>query len=180
MTRGEKIIAFVERYIIVPEGVDVGKPMRLRPWQKDIIAGVYDAGEVRRAIISLGRKNGKTALTAMLLLAHLIGPEARRNGQIYSTAQSRDQAAIVFGLAARMVRMSRQLNDLVTVRDTAKELFAPSTGVRYRALSADATTAHGLSPSLAITTSWDKSAVRVRSYLRQSRRGWPLSSRPCR
>jgi phage terminase large subunit-like protein len=29
-------------------------------------------------------------------------------------------------------------------------LFAPSTGVRYRALSADATTAHGLSPSLAI------------------------------
>src|SRR5262249_43185640 len=69
---------------------------------------------------------------------------------IYSTAQSRDQAAIVFGLASKMVRMSQLLNELVKVHESRKELFAPSTGVRYRALSADAATAHGLSPALAI------------------------------
>jgi phage terminase large subunit-like protein len=86
----------------------------------------------------------------MLLLANLIGPQARRNAQIYSSAQSRDQAAIVFGLASRMVRMSRELHDLVIVRDSAKELFSSATGVRYKALSADATTAHGLSPVLVI------------------------------
>lgn len=86
----------------------------------------------------------------MLLLAHLVGPEARRNGQIYSAAQSRDQAAIVFSLAAKMVRMSPTLNAMVTVRDSAKELFCAETGVRYKALSADATTAYGFSPVLVI------------------------------
>lgn len=123
----------------------------LREWQREVILGIYDGvPPARRAIISFGRKNGKTALAAMLLLAHLVGPEARRNGQVYSAAQSRDQAAIVFSLAAKMVRMSATLNAMVTVRDSAKELFCESTGVRYKALSADATTAYGFSPVLVI------------------------------
>ena len=42
----------------------------------------------------------------MMLLAHLAGPEALPNSQIYSAAQSRDQASLVFGLAAKMVRLS--------------------------------------------------------------------------
>jgi phage terminase large subunit-like protein len=135
----------------VPEGGQVGRPVRLRCWQRDVILGIYDGKPpARRAIISFGRKNGKTALAAMLLLAHLVGPEARRNGQIYSAAQSRDQAAIVFSLAAKMVRMSATLNAMVTVRDSAKELFCEVTGVRYKALSADATTAYGFSPVLVI------------------------------
>jgi phage terminase large subunit-like protein len=150
VSKADEIIAFVEKYIVVPEGLAVGRPMRLRDWQKEIIHGIYPKeGGIRRAIISLARKNGKSSLTAMLLLAHLVGPMWRRNAQIYSGAQSRDQAGIVFGLASKMVRMG-PLNDLVVVRDTAKELFCPRTGVRYRALSADATTAHGLSPALAI------------------------------
>lgn len=135
----------------MPEGGQVGRPVKLRTWQRDVILGIYDGkSPARRAIISFGRKNGKTALAAMLLLAHLVGPEARRNGQIYSAAQSRDQAAIVFSLAAKMVRMSATLNAMVTVRDSAKELFCEATGVRYKALSADATTAYGFSPVLVI------------------------------
>lgn len=135
----------------MPEGGQVGRPVVLRPWQREVILGIYDGPRrTRRAIISFARKNGKTALAAMLLLAHLVGPEARQNGQIYSAAQSRDQAAIVFALAAKMVRMSPTLNAMVTVRDSAKELFCEATGVRYKALSADATTAYGFSPVLVI------------------------------
>lgn len=141
----ERVIAFCEKYLIVPEGAHVGQKVRLREWQREIIRGIYDQ-PTRQAIITLGRKNGKTSLIAMLVLAHLVGPVARRNAQIFSAAQSRDQASIVFSLAAKMVRMSRELNDLVTVRDSAKELFCALTGVRYKALSADATTAYGLSP----------------------------------
>lgn len=149
--RSDKVCEFIEKYLIVPEGKDVGKPVKLRPWQRAIVAGIYEP-DVRRVIISVGRKNAKTTLAAMLVLAHLIGPEARTNAQIYSAAQSRDQAAIVFGLAAKMVRMSPVLSKVenVVVRDSAKELFSPLTGVRYKALSADATTAYGLSPVLAI------------------------------
>lgn len=54
----------------------------------------------------MGRKNGKTALIAMLLLVHLCGPEAIRNGQLYSVAFDREQAAIVFKYAAAMVYAS--------------------------------------------------------------------------
>jgi phage terminase large subunit-like protein len=98
----------------------------------------------------MGRKNGKSALSAMMLLAHLAGPEALANSQIYSAAQSRDQASLVFALAAKMVRMSQDLNAMVTVRDSAKILFCHTHGTTYRALSADATTAYGLSPVFAI------------------------------
>lgn len=155
MTRGQAVIAFIEKFLAVPEGAHVGRPVVLRPWQREVILGVYDGGTpARRAIISFARKNGKTALAAMLLLAHLVGPEARLNGQVYSAAQSRDQAAIVFALAAKMVRMNRVLDGsvggLVTVRDSAKELFCAKTGTRYKALSAEATTAYGFSPSLVI------------------------------
>lgn len=131
----------------MPEGRDVGKPVKLRTWQRREILRIYDnAAGTRRAIISFGRKNGKTALAAFLLLLHLVGPEARANSQLYSAAQSREQAAVLFALAAKMVRMSVDLVNEVTVRDTAKQLFCKELGTLYRALSADASTAYGLSP----------------------------------
>jgi phage terminase large subunit-like protein len=151
MTRSDEIIRFCERYLVTPEGAHVGKPIRLREWQKRIIREIYDT-PTRQAIVSMGRKNGKTALIAMLTLAHTIGPEARRNAQLYSSAQSRDQASILFGLASKMVRMSAELSDpnLCVVRESAKEIFSPLTGVRYKALAAEATTTYGFSPMLVI------------------------------
>jgi phage terminase large subunit-like protein len=97
--RARRVVDFIEQFLVVPEGKDVGKPVRLRDWQLEFIDKVYST-PTRRAILSTGRKNGKSAITAMLLLAHLAGPEALPNSQIYSAAQSRDQASLVFGLAA--------------------------------------------------------------------------------
>lgn len=123
----------------------MGQPVKLRDWQKDILHKIYGSA-TRRAIISFGRKNGKTALASFLLLLHLCGPEARANSQLYSAAQSRDQAAVLFALAAKTVRMSPDLSAVVVIRDTAKQLFCPELGSLYRALSAEASTAYGLSP----------------------------------
>lgn len=148
-SRGQRNVAWIEAKCCVPEGKDVGQPVKLRPWQQDIIRGIYDT-PTRRAIISFGRKNGKTALSAMLLLLHLCGPEARPNSQLFSAAQSRDQAAILFSLAAKMIRMSADLSQFVAIRDTAKQLFCVELGTLYRALSAEAATAYGLSPVLVV------------------------------
>lgn len=145
LTRGEQNCDWIELHCRVPEGALVGKPVVLRPWQREIICGIYDS-PTRRAIISFGRKNGKTALSAFLLLLHLCGPEAKANSQLYSAAQSREQAAILFSLAAKVVRMSPDLSQYVIIRDTAKELLCQELGSKYRALSADASTAYGLSP----------------------------------
>jgi phage terminase large subunit-like protein len=147
--RAQRVADFIEQFLVVPEGKDVGKPVVLRDWQLEFIDKVYST-PTRRAILSMGRKNGKSALSAMMLLAHLAGPEALPNSQIYSAAQSRDQASLVFGLAAKMVRLSPDLNAIVHVRDSAKILFCHAHGTTYRALSADATTAYGLSPVFAI------------------------------
>jgi phage terminase large subunit-like protein len=144
-TRGEENCDWIEACCRVPEGALVGSSVKLRKWQREIILGIYDQN-TRRAIISFGRKNGKTALAAFLLLLHLCGPEARANSQLFSAAQSRDQASILFALAAKVVRQSPDLSQYVTVRDTAKQLECRELGTLYRALSAEASTAYGLSP----------------------------------
>jgi phage terminase large subunit-like protein len=151
MTRGSRNIEWIERHCLIPEGKDVGKPVRLRDWQKRELLRIYDNPHgTRRAILSFGRKNGKTAISAFICLLHLCGPESRENSQLFSAAQSRDQAAILFALAAKIVRMSPTLSEAVTVRDTAKQLACQERGTLYRALSADASTAYGLSPVLII------------------------------
>lgn len=148
-SRGDRAIAWIEKHCRVPEGAKVGQPLRLRPWQKKIIREIYDS-PTRRAIISFGRKNGKTALAAVLTLLHLVGPEARANSQLFSAAQSREQAAILFALAAKIVRMSPTLRDHVGIREAAKQLFVTNLGTTYRALSAEASTAYGFSPTLVV------------------------------
>jgi phage terminase large subunit-like protein len=116
-------------------------------FMKDDFRAIFDnpAG-TRRAIISRGRKNAKTVETAILMLLFLVGPEAQPNSQLFSAAQSRDQAAVLFALAAKMVRMNPDLHSNLVIRDTAKQIFCPDLGTLYRALSAEAATAFGLSP----------------------------------
>lgn len=157
MSRSQEIIDWIEgRHpdfsgLNVPEGRLVGEKIVLRKWQKEEIRNIYDnPARTRRAILSFGRKNGKTALVAMLLLVHLVGPEAQLNSQLYSAAKSRDQAAILYALAAKMVRMSPELAEYVLIRESGKQLYCEDLGTLYRALSADAPTAYGLSPVFAV------------------------------
>src|SRR3954469_23858253 len=151
MTRGDLNIKWIEDNCRIPEGKDVGKRVKLRPFQRQFIKSIYDnPSGTRRAIFSVGRKNAKTALSSFILLLHLCGLEAKQNSQLYSAAQSRDQASLIFSLASKTVRMSPKLFDFLTVRDTAKQLFCPGRGTLYRALSAQTSTASALSPVLII------------------------------
>jgi phage terminase large subunit-like protein len=151
LTRGEKVCAFVEKYCLAPEGDHIGKPIHLEPFQRKFILEIYDNPYgTHSAYLSIARKNGKTALIASILLAHLCGPEAVRNSQIVSGAQSKEQAAVVFELARKMIEMSPILAKLVRIQPSGKRLIGLARNVLYRALSAEGKTAHGLSPILAI------------------------------
>jgi phage terminase large subunit-like protein len=151
MTRGEKVCAFIERYVKIPEGSLVGQPLKLAEFQRKFILEIYDnpAG-TRRAYLAIASKNGKTATIASLVLAHLVGPEAVLNSQLVSGARSRDQAALVFNLAAKMVQLSPELSKLVRIVPSGKRLIGLPMNTEYKALAAEGTTAHGLSPVLAI------------------------------
>ena len=153
--RAENVISFIET-LRIPEGMDAGEPFLLREWQKDIIRPVYgDLDEnglrrTRKAIFSVGKKNGKTPCVAGIALAHLVGPEAKTNEQIYSAAYERDQAAITFRYMRQMIEMDEQLSDLLNIRHAAKEIECARTGSVFKALSSESKSKHGLGPALII------------------------------
>jgi phage terminase large subunit-like protein len=157
--RASRIIAFIEQ-LIVPSGEGQGGRFRLREWQKKFIRDIYEPHgsnglrRVRRAILSIARKNGKTALIAALVLVHLVGPESVQNGEIYSAANDREQAAQVFKMAAQMVRADPELNaadgGLLKIVDSTKHIACYSNGSFYKAMSAEAGTKHGLNPTFVI------------------------------
>lgn len=153
--RSDRVIAFIEK-LTIPSGIGAGGPFILRDWQRDFIRDIYDPCDadgyrlVRNAILSVGRKNGKTALIAALVLCHLVGPEAEANGEIYSAANEREQAAIVYKMAAQFVRADEDLSELLRPVDSTKTIACYHNGSTYKALSAEAGSKHGLNPSLLI------------------------------
>lgn len=153
MDRAERIIAFCEKYICVPEGKHVGKPLVLMDFQKRFIREVYsNPRKTRRAYLSIGRKNGKSALIAAILLAHIVGPEAKQNSQVVSGALSQKQAALVFKLMQKMIGLNETLRSKSVTRivPSQKQIIGVRMNVEYQALSAEAGTAHGLSPVVAV------------------------------
>lgn len=153
--RADRVIRFIE-CLTIPSGTGAGGPFKLRPWQESFIRDIYEPCDengrriVRDAVLSMGRKNGKTAIIAALVLVHLVGPEAVLNGEVYSAANDKDQAAIVFKFAAQFVRADPELESLCKVIDSTKRIVCYGNGSFYRALSRDSKTKHGLNPTFAI------------------------------
>ena len=153
--RVQAIIDFIE-LLTIPSGVGAGGPFLLRPWQKKFINRVYGPRDnrgfriVSQAIFSVARKNGKTALIAALVLVHLVGPEQEVNGEIYSAANEREQAGIVFKYVEQIINLEPELQSILKVVPSTKTLVNYANGTVYRAISADAGSKHGLNPSVVI------------------------------
>ncbi len=147
-----RAVKFIERYCAHVKGSVAGKPLKLEPWQRNIVESLFGwkrAGGTRRyrqAYIELPRKNGKSTLGAGIALYLLI---ADREGgpRVYSAASTRQQAALVFDDAAQMVYQSAELRSRLKVTPSIKEMRHKDKDAIYKALSADAGNAHGLNPS---------------------------------
>ena len=153
--RVKAIIKFIEQ-LTVPSGKGQGTPFKMRKFELLFIEAVYGPVDkfwkriVRRAILSLARKNGKTAFIACLVLVHLVGPEAEVNGEIYSAATEREQAGIVFKYASQIVRADPELLSYIKIVDSTKTMVCYSNGSIYRAISAEAGTKYGYNPTVVI------------------------------
>lgn len=150
-SRGDQVIDFVEALCSITKDSVAGRagePLIFRPWQRELTRRLFaekSDGRLRHkvALIGLPRKNGKSAWLSAIALEHLVlGPTG---GETYSCAADRDQAKIVFGTAKRMVEMQPELAELLDVYRDA--IYNPKTGSVYRALSAEAFTKEGLSPT---------------------------------
>lgn len=148
-SRADKVIRFIETTCVVGDGVLLGQPFKLAPFQIAFIHDVYN-GNASRGYLSTAKKCGKTSLSAALLLAHLVGPEAIEASQIVSGALTRDQASLLFKAASNIVLKSPKLRDKVDIRKSGKKLIGKAMRTEYRALSADGQRNNGLSPVLCI------------------------------
>lgn len=80
----------------IPEGPNAGKAITLAPFQRQFIEGAL-APDVTAAILSIGRGNGKSAITAGLALCGLLGVWDRQpRREIIAAARTRDQGAIIW------------------------------------------------------------------------------------
>ena len=149
VSRADAVIEFIEIHCRTPEGANVGQPITLDDFQKRFIRDVYRPG-VRRALLSVARKNGKTTLIAGIVLAHICGPEAKLNAQIVSGAMSQDQAALVYDAVVKMIDLNPILAGATVVRRQPKSVRGLGKNTLYWPLAAEAKTAHGLSPVLAV------------------------------
>ena len=153
LSRAERVIRFVES-LPITSGKDAGKPFKLRSWQKRELRAIYRTKrkrrQVRTAVLSLARKNGKTSLAAALALAHLCGPESEARGQCYSAAADRDQAALIFNEMHAIIQRVEWLDARTNVKRFTKEIEDLVNGSYYKALSSDAATKFGFSASFII------------------------------
>lgn len=142
MKRSDKIISFIET-LRLPDGAGAGDLVVLRDWQKAIIRGAYDpcdaAGRrlVRQVVLSMGRKNGKTGIVSFLAICHLCGPEAVRNGQLYSLSIDREQAGILFNYTKNVIYMDDELSERLNVTESRKHIIDPISGSIYSVLSGE-------------------------------------------
>jgi phage terminase large subunit-like protein len=150
----DKIIKFIE-CLIIPSGKGAGEHFKLRQFQKKFIYDIYTKKNmsiriVKRAILSIARKNGKSVLIAALVLVHLVGPESIMNGEIYSAATEREQAGLVFKYAAQMVRADPELSSVIKIVGSTKTMVCYANGSFYKAISAEAGSKFGFNPSVVI------------------------------
>jgi len=151
LTRAERTMKFCETFLKIPEGAQVGQPLKLEDFQEAFIYSVLDNKHgTRNAIFSVARKNGKSALVACILLSFLVGPEAKQNAQLICGAMSREQASLVFKLAAKMVTLSDRLSSMVKVVDSTRRIIGLQMNTEFKAIAADGRTAQGLSPVLVL------------------------------
>ena len=141
LSRAERVICFVET-LPCTAGPLAGTTLKLRPWQKRFVRAVYKTDKagnraVRTAVLSMGRKCGKTQLAAALCLCALSGPEAEPRGECYSVACTRDQAKRVFDEMVAAITRIPWLNERINIVRFRRELEDMNNGSTFRVLSAD-------------------------------------------
>ena len=129
-----------------------GKPFKLIDWQEQIIRdlfGTLKADGYRQfttAYVEIPKKQGKSELAAAVALL-LTCADGEERAEVYGCAADRQQASIVFEVAADMVRMCPPLAKRVKILRSQKRIIYSPTNSFYQVLSAEAYSKHGFNIS---------------------------------
>ena len=136
------------------KGSFAGQSFDLRPWQKKIVQQLFKTRkdglrQFRTCLLMLPRKNGKSEIAAALAIYFLLF-DGEMGAEVYSAAADKDQAALVFNVAAQMIRNDPELLEQCEIADSQKRIVHRKSGSFYRAISAEAYSKHGFNASVVI------------------------------
>lgn len=143
----DRAVAFIQ-CLSHTKGDWCGRSFQLLPWQETIIRDLFGVvkedgtRQFRTAYVETGKKSGKTELAAAIAL-YLLAGDGEQRAEVYGAAADRQQASLVFDVAADMVRMCPALRKRIKILDSRKRLVFMPTNSFYQVLSADAHTKHG-------------------------------------
>ncbi|MBR0484566.1 MAG: terminase large subunit [Oscillospiraceae bacterium] len=130
------------------KGTWAGKQFELIDWQERIIRDLFGVikpngyRQFNTAYIEIPKKNGKSELAAAVALLLTCG-DGEERAEVYGCAADRQQASIVFEVAADMVRMCPALSKRVKILASQKRIIYIPTNSFYQVLSAEAYSKHG-------------------------------------
>ena len=138
----------------IPQGPKAGKLIKLAPFQRQFVKGAL-ADAVNVGVLSIGRGNGKSALSAGLALGALLGEfDSQPAREILIAARTRDQARIAFDFAVQFLQtLHEDIQKRVTIRRSPRlelEYEGDGGGHFLRAISADGKNALGGAPNLVL------------------------------
>ena len=140
-------VAFIES-LCHTKGTWAGKPFELIDWQERIIRDLFGIlkkngyRQFNTAYVEIPKKQGKSELAAAVALLLCCG-DGEERAEVYGCAADRQQAGIVFDVAADMVRMCPALNKRVKILASQKRMVFQPTNSFYQVLSAEAYSKHG-------------------------------------
>jgi phage terminase large subunit-like protein len=144
---GDRVVAFVEEYCRVTRGTGAKEPLRLRPFQQQLVHGLFDDPRPRQGLLSVPRANGKTSLASALGLYGLFA-DGVEGAEVLVVASDERQARIAFNIARRMVQLESRLDDRCQIFQD--RLYVPHTDSVLRPLPAEPGALLGYNPSLLI------------------------------
>lgn len=152
MSDAAKAIRFLES-LSVPEGTRAGRRLKLAQFQKSFVRGAL-APNTTAAALSVGRGNGKSALSAGLALGELLGVwDKQPRREILLAARTRDQAQVAWNFAAGLSQSLpvEQQEQLKFRRGSKLEIeYAGDGGGLLRVIAADGKSILGSAPTLAL------------------------------
>lgn len=146
----ERVLNFVSK-LKHYQGKCAGKPFVLEEWQKWIIYSIFgfyyrDSNErlVKKALLTVGRKNGKSFLIAAMALYMLIA-DGEPAAQVLNIANNTKQAHLLFEMQQKLVKcLDPKHKYTKTLRDSIQ---VPKTSSYSQVLSSDSSGHDGSSPS---------------------------------
>jgi phage terminase large subunit-like protein len=152
---GDRAVRFI-RSLKHPKSKAQDRAFQLDPWMERIVRRIYGPVDengnriVKNVVLLLPRGNRKTSLGAALAILHALGPERVAGGQTIFAASDRKQARLAYDEAVGICEIDRRIKPNVRVADSRNKITHPTSRNVLEAISCDAGTQHGRTPSFVL------------------------------